>query len=176
MSMVMCCSGVRLYAVQPIQPQPTSNTQSLSHTQSLQPRIVDIELGPHAELSGTVVNGRGQRQARVHVSILEANGQRRETTTDQDGAFEVAKMKTGETVINVHDVKVRCRLWKHETAPPQAHQKLLFVTRREVHRGQREFGTLIQSNKFLLAFILAGAIAIPIAITSQSDDPAQPAS
>ena len=156
--------------------EPAAAQQGIPARRSKRRVVVDVELTPESAVRGVVVNGQGQQLPHVDIEILRRGNPQNRTKTDENGRFAVAPLKTGQHQLVVLGSPVWCRFWKSGTAPPHASQELLLVAGDAVHRAQREFGSLIHSDKLLIALILAGAIAIPIAISSQSNNPARPAS
>lgn len=157
---------------------PTARLAAIESTikPTKQPLFVDVELTATNEVRGLVLDGQGQQLANAKIQIASKHGAPTHTTTDEHGRFTISPVNTGEHQLSVFGSPVWCRCWKSGTAPPNARQDLLIVASKSVQRGQREFGTLLKSDKLLVALILAGAIAIPLTIISSSDNTAQPAS
>ncbi len=171
MTVVMLLPTARLAAV-----ESTTNQKNISVSQTKQPLFVDVELTAMNEVRGLVIDGQGQQLANANIQIASKHDAPTHTTTDEHGRFAISPLNTGEYRLSVFGSPVWCRCWKSGTAPPNARQDLLIVASKSVQRGQREFGSLIKSDKLLVALILAGAIAIPLTIISNSDNTAQPAS
>lgn len=132
--------------------------------------VTDIVLGKKGELRGTVVNTAGQPQIGIDVILMRADGTRFKTATQANGYFVVSSLRSGVYQLTAGESSIACRVWLPESAPPAAVPGLILVSDAQLERGQREFGSLLHSDKVLLALILAGAIAIPIAIISNNDD------
>ena len=97
--------------------------------------------------------------------------------TDQAGQFALANMSGGVYELQTPASSGVYRLWAPRTAPPAAEEGVLLVTGDGVQLGQKgycdekspsAFGFL--ANPWVLAGIVAAAIAIPLAVSSNDDD------
>jgi len=138
--------------------------------------VLDVELDEKLALSGTVTDENGYAQRDVLVSAERPGERAVQTSTDEYGQFLIPRLRGGVYQLTVLGTQLTCRAWTTGTGPPVARQQLLLVMSDRVTRGQREFGSLLHSDKLLIALIAAGAIAIPAAIISQSDNRSGPSS
>lgn len=138
--------------------------------------IQDVALQPGGRLVGQVVDEQARPQAATRLAVVADGEAVAVATTDQDGRFEVQGLKAGVYVIQTADTGRVYRAWAADTAPPAAVGELLVVNDGTVVRGLGggaapaksggHFGWL--ANPWVLAGIVAAAIAIPLAVANGS--------
>lgn len=130
--------------------------------------IADVALQEGGTMMGAVYTAQGQPQSGALVSI-QANGSEVATaTTDEYGRFAASGLKGGVYQLATVDGAATYRGWATGTAPPAA-ENVAFVVEGDIARGNCHTGGLAcwLSNPWVLAAIVATAIAVPIAV---SDD------
>lgn len=133
------------------------------------PVVVDVELADGGVLLGQVVNGQGRSLARIPVSFWTRDRQIAATQTDANGCFAVGGLRGGVYQVVTTTGQGTFRLWTPGNAPPLARKGALLVVDREVVRGQIPgMGALTfwLSNPWVLAGVVATAVAVPIAINN----------
>ena len=127
--------------------------------------IADVSLREGGTMIGVVYNAQGLPQGSALVSIQTNGAEVARTTTDQHGRFAAQGLKGGVYQIVTIDGVASYRAWTEGTAPPSADQAALVVTG-DPARAQHHHGGLMAwlSNPWVLAAIVATAIAVPIAI------------
>lgn len=138
--------------------------------------IIDISLQQGDLLHGQLLDAQGIPEANSPVVLTQEGRPIADARTDADGTFRVAGVRAGVyELATVHGRGVY-RLWAPDTAPPSAQQGVLMYSG-EVVRGKGGSGhgpwmhglgsTL--ANPWVLALIVAAAIAIPLALDDDDD-------
>ena len=136
--------------------------------------IQDVALQPGGRLLGQIVDGQAVPQAATRLAVVSNGEAVALATTDAEGRFEVRGLTAGIYGIQTAQSGTVYRAWAPNTAPPAAVEQALVVNDSTVVRGQpmgppaapghwaRHFAWL--ANPWVLAAIVAGAIAIPLAV------------
>ena len=124
----------------------------------------DLSLTKDRQLQGQVVNVQGQGVAGLEVEISAANGLRRVVKTDKEGKFSFTKVEGGLYQLAAAGRGGLVRVWRSDLAPPKAHDGALIIQGDEVARGEFLGGNGFFSNPLCLTLLVAGAIAIPLAL------------
>ncbi len=98
------------------------------------------------------------------------------TVTKADGRFEIRGLRGGVLTLTAGQTKAAVRAWTPKAAPPAARKDVLLVAGQQQTLGQSfgGFRSLI-TNPWVIAGIVAAAVAIPVAIHNSNDDgPASP--
>jgi len=125
----------------------------------------DITLLADGSLKGQVVDAQGIAQATTKVAIVKDSQLVTIVTTDANGEFRAENLSGGVYQIGTDKSSGVYRLWTSRTAPPAAQNAALVVSDASVARGQ--FGGPLLgflANPWVLAAIVAAAIAIPLAL------------
>lgn len=138
--------------------------------------IKDVSLQPGGRLVGQVVNEQATPQPATRLAVVQDGEAVALATTDNEGRFEVRGLKAGVYTLQTANTGVIYRAWAANTAPPAAADELLVVNDGTVVRGLGggpgaakgggHFGWL--ANPWVLAGIVAAAIAIPLAVADGS--------
>ena len=134
-----------------------------------QPVAIDVALHEGGVLVGQIVDEQGASANGSLVSIQQNGQQLAETTTDTDGRFVVRGLQGGVYQITTAQGGGLYRFWATNTAPPSAQPGVLVVNGEGVVRGQ--FGGMLLSflsNPWVIASLVAAAIAIPLALDDNS--------
>ena len=138
----------------------------------------DIALRPGGVLVGQVVDQQGAVKPGTVVSVQYSDYEVVRTTTDANGVFAAQGLRGGQYQLVTEDGISVCRLWAPHTAPPAARPAALVVTGNEIVRGQWGGGPMhqwvdwVKAHPYIKAGVIATAIAIPLAIADDDDDPA----
>ncbi len=138
-----------------------------------QPLVRDVELATDGMLSGQVVDSQGLAQVGTDVTVWQNENQVAVTKTDAKGNFAVTGLRGGiHQVAAGHGVAVY-RFWAPNTAPPVAGKQVLLVADSNVVRGAPDgpggkFMSFV-TNPWVLAIVVATAIAVPIALNNDAD-------
>jgi len=136
----------------------------------IQHGYIDVSLAPGGLFAGQVVNAQGVAESGAEV-VLRYQGQDVvRTVTDENGSFAARGLRGGQYEVQVSGGVVHCRLWTDRTAPPAARPSALIVADSDVMNGQGGFGSLL-SNPFVLAGIVATAVAVPVVVAQNKDEP-----
>lgn len=144
--------------------------QSLFASQPTQaPNIVDVALGDGGVLLGQVVDVAGTAKAKVPVSLQSGQQTLGMSETDANGYYAFSGLRGGVYQVVAAEGQGAYRAWTPGTAPPTAQQGALVVAGQDLVRGQT--GGRLKfwlSNPWVIAGIVATAVAVPVAIaTSQ---------
>lgn len=126
----------------------------------------DVKLTQAGDLIGQVVDAQGQVIAGKSVVIQHKNHLVAAPTTDKNGYFAVKAVQPGVYRIASMKGVADYRVWTQETAPPKAAAGALLVEGKEIIRGQMNGMALrnLLANPFVVAGIVATAVAVPVAI------------
>jgi hypothetical protein len=135
--------------------------------ESLTMPIRDVALQAGGVLRGQIVDEQAMPQAQTRVAIVKQNEAVAVAETDQEGRFSVAGLKAGTYELVTAESGAAYRFWSPQAAPPAAQDAVLLVEDSTVTLGQKgkggsRFGWL--TNPWLLAGLVAAAIAIPLAL------------
>jgi hypothetical protein len=147
---------------------------------------IDVALADGGLFVGQIVNAHGVAQAESEVVLLYQGKEVVRTATDERGVFAAKGLRGGQYDVVAEGCVAPCRLWSAHTAPPAARPAALIVTMDEVVNGQCNdcgpgYGSLgapggilgwMQSHPLLVTGIVVTAIAVPVAIAADDDDPA----
>ena len=131
--------------------------------------VRDVALQDGGRLTGQVLDAAGAPVAATQVAVVDQGGAAATALTGEDGRFAVSGLKAGVYQVATAKGVTVCRLWAPRTAPPSAQGDALVVNGDTVVRGGMGgcggggvIGFL--SNPWVLAGIVAAAIAIPLAL------------
>lgn len=154
------------------------------------PVVADVALAQGGLFSGKVVNAQGAPLAKTAVSLQQAGVEVASTATNEEGVFAVQGLRGGLYQVVSEGGQVSYRLWAPNTAPPAANQSALIVTGQEILNGQycntcppgqpvagphgHGGGVMgwVRQHPLLVAAGIATAIAVPLAVADDDDDPA----
>jgi hypothetical protein len=126
--------------------------------------IADVALHDGGTLVGAVYSAEGLPQEGALVSLQTGGQEVAQAVTDQQGRFTAAGLKGGVYQIVTTEGVSTYRAWSAGTAPPAAENAALVVAG-QTARGQHGGGLASWlSNPWVLAAIVATAIAVPIAL------------
>lgn len=131
--------------------------------------IKDVALAPGEKLHGVALDEKGQPLAEVEVIVSQLGREVARTTTDEAGRFSFQSLRGGLHLVRAGQAEALYRLWSAGTAPPHA-QSSVRLTDSLTVRGQRPLKELFTSNAFIVGALVAGAIAIPIAVHDARND------
>lgn len=146
-------------------------------------RIGDVALQPGGLLHGQVLDEQGVAQPHARVTVVHSGEPVAATKTDEQGRFVMSGLSGGVHEIHTGSSGGVYRLWAPQTAPPSAKDAMLIVTGDNIVRsigggpapispapggGGWLSGLGWLANPWVLAAIVAAAIAIPLAIDDAS--------
>ena len=142
--------------------------------------VADVALAEGGLFSGKVVNAQGAPLAKSEVSLRQAGVEVAAAKTNEEGVFAVQGLRGGLYQVVSEGGAVSYRLWAPNTAPPAANQSALIVTGEAVLNGQYGHGgghgygimSWVREHPLLVAAGVATAIAVPLAVADDDDDPA----
>ena len=116
------------------------------------------------------------QQADLAVALRSGDQELGAAKTDQAGRFAFSGLRGGVYQLATAESQGVVRVWAPRTAPPYAQQGVMLVSGESVVRGQafRNIGSFA-SHPWVMAGIIATAVAVPIAIhNANRDDPVSP--
>jgi hypothetical protein len=128
----------------------------------------DVTLDSAGALRGQLINFQGRPVQHAALSIRHRGVVLDKTTTDAEGQFRLNVGKTGAFQMHIENTAIACRCWAPEVAPPGSSKDLVLLAPENTIRGQRPFADII-SNPLFIGAVIATAIAIPIAVSSNSN-------
>ncbi|MBN2022403.1 MAG: carboxypeptidase regulatory-like domain-containing protein [Pirellulales bacterium] len=132
--------------------------------------VIDVGLHKGGVLLGQVVDAQGVPQAKVPVTLLDKDRPLVRTATDASGYFVVAKVPSGTYRVVADQTQGIYRLWAPETAPPAAQQGALLVIGHGPVRAQQGPIAYWLGNPWVIAGLVATAVAVPVAIHNHQID------
>ena len=155
------------------------DVRSMPATAAAQPTspIQDVALQPGGMLVGQVLD-KTMQPMRGTAIVIQMNGQTAATTTsDINGVFAVNGLRGGVHQLVVGDSIENCRLWAPGTAPPHAVSQLRFIPgQADIVRGQwgppPAYNSMVSwaTNPWVIAGVVATAIAVPVVLNNIDDD------
>ncbi|MEX0820346.1 MAG: carboxypeptidase-like regulatory domain-containing protein [Pirellulaceae bacterium] len=133
--------------------------------QAASPIIRDVALQPGGVLNGQVLDEQAVAQGQAKIAVVHKGKPLTVTETDAAGRFVLAGLEPGVYELHLAQGGGAYRVWAPRTAPPAAEQGVLLVqdSRVVLNQGGGHFGWL--ANPWVLAGIVAAAIAIPLALS-----------
>lgn len=176
-ALLMACLG--LLVPSPVVAATVQNrTDGASKVSTPLPKILDVELEKGGLLLGQVVDGQGVPQTKAPVMLQQGSKTLATATTNRGGFFAVAKVPAGTYCMAAGKTQGIYRLWAPGTAPPNAQRGALLVVGQGPARAQSSGGPLGYwlSNPWVIAGLIAAAVAIPVAIHNHQADNDHPVS
>jgi len=136
----------------------------------------DVALAADGALRGQLVSAQGRGLPGECVTVSHGGHELVSTVTGPDGYFEVRGLRGGVLNISAGEATALCRAWTAAAAPPNARNQVLLVAGQSQTLGQGGLRALL-TNPWVIAGIVAAAIAIPVGIHNYNknhDDPASP--
>lgn len=132
-------------------------------------QIKDVELDAKGSLHGIVTDEQGRPLTRASVKVIHQNGAASETHSDASGRFEIQALKGGLYQLTADRHTEIIRLWSAETGPPASLRSIAVSQGALTVRGQHHVGDVFRSDGFIVAAIIAAAIAIPVVVHNSRD-------
>jgi hypothetical protein len=140
-----------------------------------QPLVTDVALARGGVLTGKIVDRQGAPQTGETVRVIHQGQVVGTAQTDAGGEFNVADLRGGVYQVETTQGAGVYRLWAAQTAPPAANDGVLVVHGDDAVRGAScdpcgGGGLLgVLANPWVLAGIVAAAIAIPLLLDDDDD-------
>lgn len=156
-------------------PAPLLQAQSPGPSpQGPRPATTDIALHSGGTLVGQVVDGQGRPKGGASVALRQADKALAVAACNPQGYFAFKGLRGGTYELKSAGSAGAYRVWAVNTAPPTAQPGVLMVEGGAQVRGQQPVADVL-STPWVLAALVAAAIAIPIILANQGDDtPATP--
>lgn len=110
-------------------PKPITSIQQNS-------QIRDVRLNDEGMLQLQLLNSQGQGLSGVDVSLLFEDRTVATGTTDKNGSLAFKGLRPGIHVAQAGAGREILRVWNHDTAPPQAINRVAIVSDEKIVRGQ----------------------------------------
>jgi hypothetical protein len=147
------------------------NSPIARQAQPVQSAIRDVALADAGAFRGQVLNDAGHAQASIPVALVRDGQEVTRTQTDGSGRFVVAGLSAGIYEVHTPFGTNVYRVWAPRTAPPSAISEIVITPGQSIVRGQMRGGQALSwlANPWVLAGIVAAAIAIPLALDDDDD-------
>ena len=136
------------------------------------PVVVDVALGQGGVLLGQVVDPSGAPKPNVPVSLKLRDRELAKAKTDAKGYFAFSGLRGAVYQVVAAKGVGSYRAWAERTAPRTAEKGALVVSGQDVVRGQQLKYWL--ANPWVVAGIVATAVAVPVGIHNSATGPASP--
>lgn len=175
-TILLACLG--LLVPGPMLQASTTDAGSQDQADGRTPAVVDVALSDGGTLHGQVVDAQGNPLSRTAVSIQQFDREVANTMTDPSGRFRATGLSGGTYRIVAGQATGTFRLWAPNTAPPSARPAALLVPGNEPLVRGKGCNPCMQffRNPWVIAGIVAVAIAVPVAIYNADRDDGRPRS
>ncbi len=148
-----------------------------SPVSATRPAVLDVELGPQATWSGTLVDRSGMAIDSGRIVLADSKGPLAEAVADSQGRFVFRNVRPGLHALGCGGSWQAYRVWRHGTAPPSAVRRCLVVAGGPLVRGRNPTLYGWMSEHWVLSYTgIAAAIAVPVILVGnhQAHPPASP--
>ncbi len=155
---------------------PVSVVHAVGHPTKPAATASDVALSPDGTLRGQLLSPQGRGLPGVHVAVSTGARDLGSTVTNTEGRFELRGLKGGVLTLTAGQSRTTVRAWTAKAAPPAAKGDVLLVAGQSQALGQWSGFKKVITNPWVIAGIVAAAVAIPVAIHNSNDDdsPASP--
>lgn len=129
---------------------------------------VDVALREGGVLLGQVVDPQGAAIGDAKVALVDGQNELAVAKTRGDGYFAFSGLRGGVYQVAAANGQGVYRVWAPGTAPPSAEQGALVVAGGQTVRGQAGGLMMFLSNPWVIAGIVATAVAVPVAVHNSS--------
>jgi hypothetical protein len=137
--------------------------------QSAAAAITDVALDQQMQLSGQVVTPTGEPVPAASLRLSQRDAQPLRADADDAGHFRLRLEQGGVYQLAMGQQVVHLRVWTHAAAPPDCPRQLVLVAG-DVVRGQSGKIPCTQINPWLVAGVVAAAVAIPVVLSNHRSD------
>lgn len=132
----------------------------------------DVALADGGRLLGQAVDATGRPLSETSVAVTQADREVAATQADAQGRFAVTGLRGGIYRVTAGQAEGVYRLWAPGTAPPSAQPAALVVAGdgQQVLGQSGPLGYWLCCNPWIVAGLVAAAIAIPVAIHNHQID------
>jgi hypothetical protein len=177
-ALALACVGLLIPS--PVVAATTVPAETASKGRPTLVKTFDVELLKGGMLVGQIVDGQGVPQPKAPVSLIQGNKTLTTATTNRGGFFAVKGVPAGTYQVAAGKTQGVYRVWAPGTAPPGAQRAALMVVGQGPARAQQCNGSgplgYWLSNPWVIAGLIAAAVAIPVAIHNHQIDNDHPAS
>jgi len=167
---LVACLGLLIPG--PMLQASTPDAGSADRPDGAQAAVVDVALSAGGTLHGQVVDLQGNPLGRTAVLIQQSDREVARTVSDPLGRFRATGLSGGTYRIVAGQATGTFRLWAPNTAPPSARPAALVLPCNQALVRGKECNPCMQflRNPWVIAGIVAVAIAVPVAIYNADDD------
>ena len=130
---------------------------------------IDVILDDGMCLEGQVVSELGEPLDGTKLTLMRDGAVVSQFAANESGRFRVRLPRAGVYQLAVDEQLTTLRAWTPKAAPPSCAKSLLIV-RGNILRGQNGQIPFTQVNPWLVAGVIAAAVAIPIVISNHRSD------
>lgn len=162
-ALALACGGMLL-------PPPVWQAMAAEPEAAQPARAADVALRQGGVLMGQVVDAEGQPIKRSAVRLRQYDRDVAQSQTDAAGYFVLSGLRGGNYQIIAERSHASFRFWAPGTAPPNAQAGALIVVGDGTVRGQTGPIGYWLGNPWVIAGLIAAAVAIPVAIHNDRVD------
>ncbi|MBN2475483.1 MAG: carboxypeptidase regulatory-like domain-containing protein [Pirellulales bacterium] len=164
----LACLGMLL-------PAPLVRAAEAGKARPTGPIRADVLLRHGGLLEGQAVDANAKPLVGMPISLHYRDQQVAATVTDTSGMFRVSGLRDATHEIVCGQMRQTFRTWTTETAPPSAQERLRLVVGDGPVRGQSGPIGYWLGNPWVIAGLVAVAVAVPVAIhNNRAHRPASP--
>ncbi len=163
-AMALCLACLGMLIPTPVLHAAIGHTGHVNRAAGQPSAVVDVELHNGGMLFGQVRDSRSAPLPQTPVFLIQSNRPVRNTITDRTGGFSFGELRGGTYQIISGRACGTYRLWAPNTAPPLAQPAVLIAEHDGVVRGQPGPIGYWLSNPWVLAALVAVAVAVPVVI------------
>jgi hypothetical protein len=160
---LVCGSMLTAQLAQAASPPIATSARSI---EAVQFAVRDIQLADAGAFRGQVVDAQGKARPQLPVLVARRGEPVARTETDQEGRFAIQGLAAGMYEVHTPISTNVYRVWSNGTAPPSAVTEAMITGDEALVRGQMRGGQALSwlANPWVLAGLVAAAIAIPLAL------------
>jgi hypothetical protein len=128
-----------------------------------------VALDQEQRLRGQVTTPNGAVAAGARVSLWQGGEQQVQAQTDKEGRFRFLLRRGGIYQLVVGSESTVIRVWTAEAAPPGCAQQVV-VVHGDIFRAQSGKVPYMHVNPWLVAGVVAAAVAIPVVLSNNRSD------
>jgi hypothetical protein len=132
-------------------------------------QTVDVALDQQQLLRGHVTTSNGAAAGGTSLSLWQAGKLQQQTQADEQGRFQFTLRRGGNYQLVVGNQLTAIRVWTAEAAPPGCVRQLVVVNG-DVLRAQSGKVPYMRVNPWLVAGVVAAAVAIPVVLSNNRSD------
>lgn len=165
MLVFLACTGLLIPAPRTNAADPAVSPKRVNAALSIR----DVALASGGSLHGVCMDSDGRPLSNVDVMVSQLGHEVARTQADEAGRFSFQGLRGGLHLVRGSQAEGLYRFWAAGTAPPHATSHVTLTDSLTV-RGQRPIKELFTSNAVVIGLLVAGVVAIPLAVHDARND------